>query len=69
MMLFCSFILLICGLSQVNCQDPADSWLAYTIAPGSGQRVTRVNVTWQVMAYPTISKFLLDLFYFCIFCL
>jgi hypothetical protein len=46
------FVLVV--LMLVSAQDPADSWLAYCISPGGGGRVTRVNVTWTVMAYPTI---------------
>jgi len=34
-------------------QDPADSWLAYTVAKGNGKLVTQVNMTWAVPAYPT----------------
>lgn len=44
--------------------DPADSWLAYTVSKGngnylqkifnfSGQKITFVNATWTVPAYPT----------------
>jgi len=32
--------------------DPADSWLAYTIAKGNGKLVTYVNATWTVPSYP-----------------
>jgi len=37
----------------IKTQDPASSWLAYALAPGNGGKVTRVNATWKVMAYPT----------------
>jgi len=33
--------------------DPADSWLAYTVARGNGTLLTKMNATWQVPAYPT----------------
>jgi len=33
--------------------DPADSWLAYTVSQGNGQRVTFVNASWVVPANPS----------------
>lgn len=33
--------------------DPASSWLAYTISQGNGTIVTWVNATWVVPSYPT----------------
>jgi len=54
MIILLSLLLSSLCLSLVSGQDPADSWLAYAIAPGGGGKVTRVNATWKVMAYPTI---------------
>jgi len=33
--------------------DPADSWLAYTKAPGNGGKVTGVNASWIVPSNPS----------------
>ena len=38
----------------VLAQDPASSWMAYAKAAGNGKRVTSVNMTWVVPAFPTI---------------
>jgi hypothetical protein len=32
--------------------DPADSWLAYTVASGNGQLLTYINATWIVPSNP-----------------
>jgi len=32
--------------------DPADSWLAYTISPGNGKLLTYMNATWTVPSNP-----------------
>jgi len=38
--------------SRQQC-DPASSWLAYAMAPGSGNKVTSVNASWVVPSYPS----------------
>jgi hypothetical protein len=38
--------------SGAAAQDPASSWLAYTISEGNGELVTLVNATWKVPSYP-----------------
>jgi len=40
--------------STVSANDPADSWLVYAKAAGSGSKVLSVNATWVVPDYPTI---------------
>jgi len=32
--------------------DPADSWLAYTVSKGNGKLLTYMNATWIVPSYP-----------------
>ncbi len=32
--------------------DPADSWLAYTVSFGGGELLTYVNATWTVPSFP-----------------
>jgi hypothetical protein len=39
--------------SAALAQDPASSWLAYTVARGNGSLVTFVNATWAVPAFPS----------------
>jgi hypothetical protein len=41
--------------APVHAQDPADSWLSYTISEGQGKLVTFVNATWKVPSYPKFS--------------
>lgn len=48
---FCLFLLSLVSLSLS--QDPADSWLAYTIAKGNGQLLTYMNASWIVPENPT----------------
>jgi|ERR1711988_123698 len=49
----CSLSLSLLLLIQVaSADDPADSWLAYTVAKGNGKMVTFVNATWTVPDYP-----------------
>merc|ERR1711974_155286 len=43
----------LCYSVSVLANDPADSWLAYTVAKGNGQLLTYVNATWVVPSYPT----------------
>ena len=37
---------------NVKRDDPASSWLAYTVSSGNGKRVTFVNATWVVPQNP-----------------
>jgi len=49
------YFVVACVLAFVACvvaQDPADSWLVYTVAHGGG-RITWANASWIVPSYPS----------------
>jgi len=48
-----TLLLLAVGFSGSNAQDPADSWLCYTVAQGNGERLTFINASWIVPDYPS----------------
>ncbi len=53
-------ILISLSFSFIVAQDPADSWLVYTVAHG-GDRITWVNASWVVPSYPAESGLYLNL--------